>query len=251
MFYTFDTDIAKEYGVNEAVMIANFQHWISKNKANNKNYIDGHYWTYNTNKAFLELFPFWSEQNIKTILNHLKDKGVIITANHNQSTYDRTLWYAFADENKFLSKDQLIQKLELTNGKVRTNQPIPDNIPDNIIKKENKNNKLFLSKKKYGEFNNVLLSNEEMLKLIKLYKWKLTDGIEKLSSYLEYKGDKYKSHYAVLNQHQWVFKEVSQDQNSGFKPKDIQIIKDSTVAGGLRDETPLEYYTRKLGLETE
>lgn len=247
MFYTFDTDIAKQYGVNEAVMIANFQFWIAKNKANGKNLIDGHCWTYNSNKALQELFPFWSAKTIRTTLDHLKTRGVMITGNYNTKTYDRTLWFAFADEEKWICPKRQMDLPKTANGFVENGKPIPDN----IYKKENKNNKLFLSKKKYGEFNNVLLSNEEMLKLIKLYKWKLTDGIEKLSSYLEYKGDKYKSHYAVLNQHQWVFKEVSQDQNSGFKPKDIQIIKDSTVAGGLRDETPLEYYTRKLGLETE
>lgn len=136
MFYSFDIDIAKEYGVDEAIMIANFQHWIAKNKANNKNFHDGHYWTYNSKKAFTELFPFWSEQNIKTILKHLKERNVIIAVNHNENTYDRTLWYAFIDEEKWLGGNQPMHRLELTNGMVKTNQPIPDSKPDiynNII----------------------------------------------------------------------------------------------------------------------
>lgn len=158
MIYTFDATVAKEYGVNEAIMIANFQFWITKNKANDKNYFDGHYWTYNSKRAFLELFPFWSEQNIKTILKHLKDQGVIITGNYNKNNYDHTLWYAFADDNTWLnnikqnntslSENQPIDRLELTNRAAETNRPIPDIIPDvNTDNKENKNNKLFLSKK--------------------------------------------------------------------------------------------------------
>lgn len=137
MFYGFDIDVANEYGVNEAIMIANFQFWINKNKANDKNYYDGHFWTYNSLPAFVELFPFWSIQNIKTILNRLKEKGIIIVGNYNTNKYDRTNWYAFADESKWLKdnkitgKAQLVHKLESTDGKVCINPPIPDNKPDN------------------------------------------------------------------------------------------------------------------------
>ena len=137
MVYNFDVEVAEEYGVNEAIMIANFQFWINKNKANDKNYYDGHFWTYNSLPAFVELFPFWSIQNIKTILNRLKEKGIIIVGNYNTNKYDRTNWYAFADESKWLKdnkitgKAQFVHKLESTDGKVCINPPIPDNKPDN------------------------------------------------------------------------------------------------------------------------
>lgn len=130
MNYNFDSDVAKEYGVNEAIMIANFQFWIAKNKANGKNYHNGRYWTYNSIKALKELFPFWSEQNIKTILRRLKEKGVLMCENLNTNRYDQTMWYAFVNDNQWIGENQPIDKLELTNGFVRTNQPIPDNKPD-------------------------------------------------------------------------------------------------------------------------
>lgn len=136
MTYSFDIDVAKEYGVNEAIMIQNFKFWIMKNKATKKNFFDGHYWTYCSKKALMELFGFWSEQSIKTILNHLKEKGVLITANYNNSPYDRTLWYAFADEKKWLGENALFEKLESTNEKCENNQPIPDINTD--IKTDNK-----------------------------------------------------------------------------------------------------------------
>lgn len=128
----FDVDVAKEYGIGEAIMIKNFQFWILKNRANEKNFYDNHYWTYNSKRAFLEMFPFWSEQNIKTILNHLKEKGVIITGNFNPNKHDHTLWYAFAEEDVWLP-NQPIDRLELTNRFAKTNQSITDNIPDNNI----------------------------------------------------------------------------------------------------------------------
>lgn len=129
--YIFDIKTATEYGVNEAIMIKYFQYWIFNNKVNNRNYYDGRYWTYNSKKAFTELFPFWSIQNIKTILKHLIEKGVILTGNYNKNPYDRTLWYAFVDEEKWIGNNRTIQKLELTNEKDETNQPIPYNKPNN------------------------------------------------------------------------------------------------------------------------
>lgn len=122
MNYNFDTSVAKEYGVNEAIMIANFQFWIKKNKANGDNFYDGHYWTYNSISAFKELFPFWTEQNIKTILKHLKEKGILISGNYNENKYNHTNWYAFLDEEKWIGYNQPNDKLELTNQVVRTKQ---------------------------------------------------------------------------------------------------------------------------------
>lgn len=134
MIYVFDGDVAKEYGVNEAIMIANLQFWIAKNKACEKHFYDDHWWTYNSKEAFTKLFPFWSVQTVKTTLNHLKEKGVIITGNYNKNAYDKTLWYAFADEEKWLN-EPTIKKLEPDNRLVEINRPIPDIntdiIPDN------------------------------------------------------------------------------------------------------------------------
>lgn len=131
MHLVFDSEIARVYGVNEAIMIANFQFWILKNKANETNCFDGHYWTYNSNKAFQELFPFWSAKTIRTTLDHLKDQNIIITGNYNKQTYDRTLWYAFADEDKWLGSNGQMDLPKTANGFVQNGKPIPDILPDN------------------------------------------------------------------------------------------------------------------------
>ena len=54
------------------------------------------------------------------------------------------------------------------------------------------------SKSKYGFFNNVLLSSEELKKLKEKYPQTYEKQIENLSYYIESKGDKYKSHYATI-----------------------------------------------------
>ena len=57
MTHQFDTEIAKEYGVDIAIVVSNIAFWLQKNKANGKHIHDGKVWTYNSTKAFKELFP--------------------------------------------------------------------------------------------------------------------------------------------------------------------------------------------------
>ena len=64
------------------------------------------------------------------------------------------------------------------------------------------------AKHKYGEYNNVLLTDAELEKLKSEYAdWK--DRIERLSSYIESKGAKYKSHYATIRN--WARKDKKEE----------------------------------------
>lgn len=108
MIHAFDSQVAVEYGLNEAIILNHFRYWISHNAANEKNFYDGRYWTYNSNSAFCNIFPYLSERKIRNALKHLQEEGIIMTGNYNKSLYDRTLWYAFTDEGAriFLSEQK-------------------------------------------------------------------------------------------------------------------------------------------------
>ncbi len=93
----FNVEIAIKYGINCSIILKNLYYWTEKNKANNINYHDGYYWTYNTNKAFAKLFPFLTDRQIRYALATLKKEGLIITANYSQGC-DRTLWYAVTEK---------------------------------------------------------------------------------------------------------------------------------------------------------
>jgi hypothetical protein len=98
MIYSFDTDLAKEIGLSEAIFVNNLVYWLKKNKANNKHIYDGRVWTYNSRKAYAELFEFWSESQIKRIIGSLVEQGVVLVGNYNTNPYDHTNWYALSDE---------------------------------------------------------------------------------------------------------------------------------------------------------
>lgn len=130
MTHCFDTDIAKQYGILEAVMINHFLFWLEKNKANGVNFHDGDYWTYNSTAAFQELFPYASKRQIERALNHLRDEDIIKTGNCNEFKYDRTLWYAFTEKGKCISRFGEMDITNMGNGYHQTVTPIPDTDTD-------------------------------------------------------------------------------------------------------------------------
>lgn len=115
MNYTFSVEVAKQCGVEEAVMLENIHYWIIKNKANNKHYYDNNYWTYNSVKAFTELFPFWSYKQVRRILSNLENKGFIKTGNYNQLKYDQTKWYCITESGFKLFGESIINKNDCPN----------------------------------------------------------------------------------------------------------------------------------------
>lgn len=122
MIHSFDTEDAKKYGVIEAIVLSNFRFWISHNKANKRHFYDGRFWTFNSVSAFEELFPYLTYNQIRRVIENLCNAGVLITGNYNNSSYDRTKWYAFFDE---------MDLANFTNGNVDSAKTVnTDNKPD-------------------------------------------------------------------------------------------------------------------------
>ena len=186
MQHHFDVELAKEYGILEAVLINNFQYWLAYNEANEKNFHDGYYWTYNSTKAYSELFPYVSERQIKSALKHLRDEGILQIGNYNKVAYDRTLWYSFTDLGKSIVQKCTMESTKMSNGKDNDVPPIPNNNSNN----NSNNNKERKKEKKstgYDVIINELISNDELKELlyefIKLRKLKnkpLTDRALKI-----------------------------------------------------------------------
>lgn len=129
MQHHFDVDLAIKYGVLEAILLNHFEYWLKLNEANNKHYHDGRYWTYNSTKAFGEIFPYVSERKIRNALNHLQDENIIIKGNFNKLAYDRTLWYAFTDRGiAIMQKSQMVNAIK-SNHNCNKVKPIPNNNP--------------------------------------------------------------------------------------------------------------------------
>ena len=92
--HSFDPEIAKQVGINAAVIYQNILWWAERNAANNKHNYEGLWWTYNSIAAFGELFPYLTSKQIRTALDRLEEQKLIVSGSFNKSAYDRTKWYA-------------------------------------------------------------------------------------------------------------------------------------------------------------
>lgn len=126
MKHLFDVSIAEEYGVNAAILLENLGYWIKQNEANETNYYDGNYWTYNSRRAYRELFPYMSERQINTAFQKLIDDGLVVTGNYNKIAYDRTLWYALTQKGKSILHFDIMVDDKIANGTSNNVTPIPN-----------------------------------------------------------------------------------------------------------------------------
>ncbi len=219
--HSFDINVAAEYGIIEAIMIKNFQFWIVKNKANGQNFFNGHYWTYNSVKAYERLYPYLTRNQIEYTLKKLEEKGILLSGNYNEIKFDRTKWYAFADEDKWLCISEIS---EMDSGKFRNRvSNFPKSLPD--IKPDDKPDTKNLSPseirkivKKYVEamdniknvdaIVNHIIKNEplQVKEIIERYEREK----EKKRLELEHKEREKSTEYSAIPEDQWkeLYKEI-------------------------------------------
>lgn len=126
MEHSFDIEIAAEYGIECAILLKHLYFWIKKNEANDENFFDGRYWTYNSVKAFSVLFPYMTERKVRYTLEKMEERGLIVVGNYNKSQYDRTKWYALTDLAYSILQKENFHLAKTSNGKDANGEPIPD-----------------------------------------------------------------------------------------------------------------------------
>lgn len=145
--HSFDIGLAAKYGIEGAILIHHFQHWIGVNQRLGKNFKEGRTWTYQTKEEILAHFPYFTYNVVRRELEKLIKKGVLIKNNFNKRSYDKTLWYAFANEKVFMpdtdsNKDYERQKRPSMGKNAcamgENARPIPDTIPNTISIKGSK-----------------------------------------------------------------------------------------------------------------
>jgi hypothetical protein len=178
MTHIFDVEIAKEYGVNAAILLQNLGYWIMRNKANETNYYDGKYWTYNSRKAWSELFPYMSERQIDTAFKKLIDNGLVITGNYNKLKYDRTLWYALTQKGECILHFDGMEKVKAWNGEDQNVKPIPDvnsNDKPNVNSKKERKTSFDDAISTYTQNSELRTTIVDFIKMRKLIKAPMTD----------------------------------------------------------------------------
>ena len=180
-YHSFNTKIAKKLGMIEAVLLHNIQFWIEKSKANNKHFYNDRFWTYNSAKAFAELFSYLSEQQISRALKRLTDEGWLLKDNFNNNPFDRTNWYSLSDkyydefmpENREVNNETCINQnqnpdksilinAEIKNDKSYICTDINTDLKKTDIKTDNKKNIKKVAKSIFDEALELYPQNEQL-----------------------------------------------------------------------------------------
>jgi len=131
--HSFDPKVAEQVGVNAAVIYQNIIFWCEKNHANRRHAHDGYTWTYNSRRAFAELFPYLTEKQVRGGIERLVSADMIVIGSYNKSGMDKTNWYApkcSADWPAAISPTGLTDRTYRANGSDQEGKPIPDSKPD-------------------------------------------------------------------------------------------------------------------------
>lgn len=133
--HVFNVQLAKELGLNQAIMLQHLYYWHQINDKNKNNIIDGKVWTYNTAEAFSEIFPYLSPKQIRYAFEQLEKKNYIEIGNYNKANFDQTKWYCLTSEALLLFGNSNLQNvtpmLQNDTPNLPFVTPIPDNNTDN------------------------------------------------------------------------------------------------------------------------
>ena len=162
MEHSFDIEIAKQYGVNCAIILKHIYFWVEHNRTNNKHLHDGKYWTYNSVKAFSEQFEYLGEKQIRNSLDILEDEGLIEVGNYNQDGRDKTKWYTVTNKGcELLNAKRADAFAERADGNSQKGEPLPDSKTDITITDIIDTNKDIVNSNSLVNKNNIEKENKK------------------------------------------------------------------------------------------
>ena len=182
--------LAKHFLIPFESGVVVIKHWKIHNYIQKDRYKETYY---QAEKALLEEVPKTKEYTRKPNL----DTNCIQTVSNLDTNCIQT---GYKLDTQVRDRDRDSIEIEIgedkESAKADSNEPDGSNPPplfDSDVKKQKKKQ----TKHKYGEYNNVLLTDEELVKLKeKVPNWQ--DFIERLSSYIASTGKRYKSHYVTM-----------------------------------------------------
>lgn len=137
----------------------------------------------------------FSEQQVRTALKKLESTGEISLFSTNKFTVATVENWAFYQGDESEDNQQVTNNQPTNNQQVTNNQPHLKNVKN--VKNVKKEKNIYI-RPALGEFENVLITEEELEKLKERFPYDWEDRVERLSEYIQSKGKRYKSHYATI-----------------------------------------------------
>lgn len=218
--HTFNVQLAKDIGLNQAILLQHLYYWHQINENKSHNIIDDKIWTYNTIEEFHKIFPYLTARQISYSFEKLEEKGYIIVGNYNKMSFDRTKWYALTDKSLELFVKCNLQNVKSKEQNVKSVEQNVNTIPDSNTD-NNPNSKT--DSKKYKKVMGILVDKYPKNRInstgpILKYLEKRTDEELKqillsLPTYLDLAGDYVKNLRNYLEHECWTQEWIEAETN--------------------------------------
>ena len=227
--------LAVKIGLNEAIILQQIHYWLLKSN----NVRDGYKWVYNSYSEWNKQFPFFSRNTMIRAFNSLEKQGLLITANYNKASFDKTKWYRIdyeklagkrSTQNGYTSNPKWVDG-DTQNGQTNTNR-LPETTSENNNKHSaSHSNALSVSQleEKFEEVWSKYPNKKGKKQAFNHYKaWRKSSAkhtneylLERLKKYLTY-CQQNNSWYHPMNGSTWFngrFDDVLITENVSNKPK--------------------------------
>lgn len=183
--------LARELGLNEALVLQQINYWIEINKKSGRNYHDGKYWTYNSIRAWqANDFDYMSVDTVKRTFNKLEKAGFILVANYNKDPRDKTKWYTINNEKLeelYAEMNRRKVEEEIRVREENLNSELHNALVQNALMENGK-----MPQCNKADYPNALDENNLM------HLWNLPQPLPEITS--ENTTDKTKENFSVFNQ---------------------------------------------------
>jgi len=100
MNHSFSVEVAIRYGVPCALVLGHIDFLIAKAKKDGANKHNGKYWANKSVKKIAEMYPYYTEKQIRRAIDKLRSEGLVITNHFPTSGCPSTLWYTLSRKGK-------------------------------------------------------------------------------------------------------------------------------------------------------
>ena len=226
MQFTFYSQIAKiTHCADEAAFVHRIWYMTSNNEKNGRNYRCGKYWTYDSAQALLKIFDFWTPKQLRRVIKNCVGLGLVETGNFSENPLDRRTWYTLTDKAREIYANGQMRLPEQENRDTQTAKSTNPNgqMFNNDTKKDTKKDTMEENPRDTrgtpepyilcGEFENVLLTDDEITYLFKEWgKSNVVQVVEELSAYIASCGKRYKNHYATVSN--WLLRRKEKEKRA-------------------------------------
>lgn len=134
--HSFDVEVAKELGLNAAVIFKSFCFWLKKNASEDVNFKDGCYWSFASIRGLSELFPYLTEKQIRTAIECLVEKKYLKKAQLSDNKTNRTLWYSLDEKGESICQIGRVHLPKKANGAAQMGKSNIEDKEKNIRKED-------------------------------------------------------------------------------------------------------------------